>query len=280
MSTAQYLLRFDDICPTMNWALWAEIESLLVQRRLKPILAVVPDNRDPALQLDSPVGDFWDRVRRWQDRGWTIALHGYQHRYVSPNAGIAATRKKSEFAGLPREQQREKLRLGMQIFEREGITSRVWIAPGNTFDATTVTLLPEFGIRIISAGYFQFPFMCPVGMTWVPQQMHYYRPAPAGVWTVCYHHNQWDASGLGKFRRELDRYADSIVSLGDVLSALPLSPSHRLTVSPWLCTHPRISKFLIRAELKLWSWWSALRQHRSSAAKKITEVQVCPQQLQ
>src|SRR5688572_26098530 len=157
----QYLLRFDDICPTMNWSLWAEIENMLVERRLKPILAVVPDNRDPALRVDSPAEDFWDRVRGWRDRGWTIALHGFQHRYVSRNAGMVAIRKKSEFAGLLAEEQREKLRRGMEIFEREGVAPRVWIAPGNTFDATTVSLLPNFGIRVISAGYFQFPYVCP-----------------------------------------------------------------------------------------------------------------------
>src|SRR5260370_42375028 len=56
--------------------------SALMARRLKPILAVVPDNQDPMLKVDAPVADFWDRVRQWQARGWTIALHGYQHRYV------------------------------------------------------------------------------------------------------------------------------------------------------------------------------------------------------
>src|SRR5688572_15384620 len=44
MNNPQYLLRFDDICPTMNWRVWAEIESVLIQREIKPLLAVVPDN--------------------------------------------------------------------------------------------------------------------------------------------------------------------------------------------------------------------------------------------
>jgi predicted deacetylase len=278
MSTPQYLLRFDDICPTMNWNLWGQIERILVQRRLKPILAVVPDNRDPGLQVTAPVTDFWSRVRAWQNRGWTIALHGYQHLYVSRNAGMVAIRKKSEFAGLPEKEQREKLSRAMQIFEREGITSRVWVAPGSTFDSTTVGLLPEFGIRVISAGYFQFPYMCPVGMTWVPQQMHYFRPAPRGVWTVCYHHNQWDDSGLRKFREEIDRYGANIVSLDDVLDPLTLSRCHPLTSSRWLCTHPRMSQFLIRGELKLWSWWSAMRPDQPAGRRIQSEV--CPPQLQ
>jgi hypothetical protein len=263
MNAPQYILRFDDICPTMNWGLWAEIEDVLVQRGLKPILAVVPDNRDSELQVNPPVSDFWERVRAWQDRGWTIALHGFQHRYVSRNAGIVATRKKSEFAGLPAGEQREKLRRGMDIFEHEGITARVWIAPGNAFDATTVRLLPEFGIDVISAGYFQFPYVCAKGITWVPQQMYYFRPAPAGVWTVCYHHNQWEASRLGTFCEELERYGANIASLQDVLAR-----PWECRWSAWLCTRPRLSQFLIRSELKLCSW-------RKARAKAELTTEVC-----
>ena len=295
MSHTQFLLRFDDICPTMNWRVWAEIETVLVQRQFKPILAVVPDNRDPELQVDTPADDFWEQVRAWQDRGWTIALHGYQHRYVSRNAGMAARRRKSEFAGLPAEVQREKLRRGMEIFEREGITSRVWIAPGNAFDATTVALLPDFGINIISVGYFQFPYATqlfriadcalPNGeeeqpirnpqsaicnqMTWVPQQMHYFRPAPSGVWTVCYHHNRWDSARLQKFREDLDHYNANIVSLEDVLEG---SVARECQWSAWLCTHPRVSEFLIRGELKLWSWWSAGQKRRQSAEMNAVQL--------
>ncbi|MEW6301903.1 MAG: DUF2334 domain-containing protein [Verrucomicrobiota bacterium] len=259
MTHPQYLLRFDDICPTMNWRVWAEIESVLVERHLKPILAVVPDNRDPELQVDSPAVDFWDRVRGWQDRGWTIALHGFQHRYVSRTAGLAAARKRSEFAGLPADAQREKLRRGMGIFAREGITSRVWIAPSDTFDATTVALLPQFGIDVISAGYFQWPYVTPAGsvngeapkrVVWMPLQMHYFRPAPAGVWTVCTHHNHWDAARVRQFRNDVDHYGAHIVSLNDVLEEITLRESKW---SAWLCMHPRVSEILIRGKLKLWA---------------------------
>ena len=247
----KYLLRFDDLCPTMNWKIWSEIEAVLLERRLKPVLAVVPDNQDPGLQVDRAADDFWEHARRWQDWGWTIALHGFQHRYLTRKAGIVALRRKSEFAGLPRVQQEEKLRRGVEIFQREGIAARVWVAPGNSFDATTVSLLPKFGIRIICDGYFRFPFVCPRGMTWVPQQLFYFRPAPPGVWTVCFHHNQWTASSAAKFREDLARYGANICSLDDVL------PENGQRESPWaarVCACPRLSRLVIRARLKLWSW--------------------------
>src|SRR5437016_3724820 len=104
-----FVLRFDDICPTMRWDVWSEIEACLVNFGVKPILAIVPDNRDPVLQVDPRVEDFWARARHWQELGWTIALHGYQHLYVARDGGLVTLRKKSEFASLPATEQEEKL---------------------------------------------------------------------------------------------------------------------------------------------------------------------------
>jgi peptidoglycan/xylan/chitin deacetylase (PgdA/CDA1 family) len=240
----------------MNWKVWSEIEAALMEHRLKPILAVVPDNRDPVLKVAAEAGDFWDRVRQWEARGWTIALHGFQHKYVAAHAGIVTLKKLTEFAGVRAGEQEEKLRRGMEIFERHGIHPQVWIAPNNSFDGATVSLLPRFGIRVICDGYFHFPFVCQQKMIWVPQQLFGFRPAPSGVWTVCYHHNNWTSSQLGEFRKSLDRYHADIWSLDDVLQAWAVRRSRS---SAWLCTSPRLSQLLIRCELKLWEWWGSGR---------------------
>ena len=50
MTHATYLVRFDDICPTMNWEAWEQVENVLVSEGIRPILAVVPDNRDENLE--------------------------------------------------------------------------------------------------------------------------------------------------------------------------------------------------------------------------------------
>jgi peptidoglycan/xylan/chitin deacetylase (PgdA/CDA1 family) len=256
LKTAKYLLRFDDICPTMNWRVWSEIESALEEHGVSPILAVVPDNQDPKLQVDESRADFWERVRQWQARGWTIALHGFQHKYVAEHRGIVTPRKKTEFAGVPAGEQEEKLRGGMEIFKREGIKPQVWIAPSNSFDSTTVSLLPKFGIRIISDGLCRFPFRWPEEMLWVPHQIFGFRPAPPGVWTVCYHHNDWEAADLARFRQDLRQFHSDIWTLEEVLLAWS---SRRSRWSAWLCTHPVFSHWLIRAELKLWEWWISNR---------------------
>src|SRR5436309_501178 len=60
--TARYVVRFDDVCPTMNWSVWARIEPVLAKHNVRPLLAVVPDNRDPKLMIEPPRANFWDRV--------------------------------------------------------------------------------------------------------------------------------------------------------------------------------------------------------------------------
>ncbi len=213
-----YLLRFDDICPTMDWKIWDKIEPVLLERRVKPIVAVVPDNRDPVLAMGPPAKNFWERVRQWQSWGWSIGLHGYQHRYVNTNGGLLKLPKKSEFAGVSRREQEEKLRAGLEIFKAEGIHADAWVAPWHSFDETTVQLLPELGIRIISDGFTLFPFDWQKGVTWVPQQLWSLQPRTKGVWTVCLHSNEWNQARCERFSLELERFGPNIGSLERVVS--------------------------------------------------------------
>jgi peptidoglycan/xylan/chitin deacetylase (PgdA/CDA1 family) len=233
----------------MRWDIWSQIEPALIHYNIKPILAIVPDNQDPVLQASPPAPDFWERARKWQQLGWTIAMHGYQHLYVAKDGGLVATRKKSEFASLPASVQEEKLRRGSEIFAREGIKSRVWIAPGNAFDEITVSLLPRFGIDTISASWFWGPFVGPYNTTWIPCQLSILRPVPAGLWTVCYHPNPWSDVDLGDFFRGLELYHDQIVAFDEALS---LCPPNRGRWCYHFCTSVRLSSFIVRVHLKLW----------------------------
>jgi hypothetical protein len=213
----KYIVRFDDICPTMNWDVWKEIEDILIEARVMPILAVVPDNQDPELQVAPPAADFWSRVRAWQARGWSIALHGYQHAYVTRDSGLIGQNDYSEFAGLSKAVQSEKIRKGLSIFEREGVRADVWIAPAHSFDRVTLQVLAQYGPRLISDGYTRWPFVDQFGLNWVPQQLCWFKPCHTGVWTVCSHCNPWTGARIDKFRRDLLAYRSDITSLVDVM---------------------------------------------------------------
>jgi predicted deacetylase len=226
MNKSKFLLRFDDICPTMNWSVWEKIESILIFHGISPILAVVPENMDPKLMISSPNPKFWDRVRYWQSMGWSIALHGYQHLYVNNNAGILDLTPQSEFAGLAFNVQNEKIKKGLAVFNYEGIKPDAWIAPSHSFDIFTINALLQNGINTISDGLALFPYEDRSGMTWVPQQFGTFFPFPIGVWTFCYHHNCLTESSLSTLLNKLSIYSSRFISLQDAVILSNQRPSH------------------------------------------------------
>ena len=213
---ARYLVRFDDICPTMNWAMWGRIEELLQEHAVKPIVAVVPANADPALMVNPALATFWDKVRQWQAQGWAIAMHGYEHRQLSKQAGILHINRRSEFSGLPADEQLGKLRRALKVFQDEGVRPDLWVAPSHSFDWNTVAGLKELGITLISDGLSRFPYEDPLGCLWVPQQLWRFKAAPAGTWTVCSHHNHWDEAKFDRFRDGLVRFKDAMTTVQQV----------------------------------------------------------------
>jgi predicted deacetylase len=219
MSHSQYLLRFDDICPTMNWKVWNAIEEELRRHRVRPILAVVPDNVDPGLMVDAPDPDFWGRVKRWQDDGYTIALHGYQHRYINREKGLMKLTPHSEFTGLPYLEQAEKLRKGLEIFAQHGIRADAFVAPSHSFDRMTLRALADLGLRVICDGLWPRPHQDDNEIFWVPQQLWRFRARRAGVWTVCLHLNHWNEKTLAAFRVDLARHADQMTDVATLLEA-------------------------------------------------------------
>jgi len=185
----RYLLRFDDVCPTMSHARWTEVEAIVNKYDVKPIIAVVPDNRDPHLIVNREDPDFWMKMRRLQDCQWTIGLHGFQHAYTCRGKSLVPIHEQGEFVGLPEREQRDKIERGVSLLRGRGLKPQVWVAPGHSFDSTTLAILKTVEINCISDGFSLYPYV-EHEMFWIPQQMWRFRTMPFGVWTICLHHNQ------------------------------------------------------------------------------------------
>ena len=249
LSECHYLLRFDDICPTMNWAIWEAIERHLVLHDVRPILAVVPDNRDSKLMCDPPLPEFWDRVRRWQEMGYTIALHGYQHVYVNQERGLTRLTPQSEFAGLSYQEQQAKLQKAVAIFAEQGVRVDAFVAPSHSFDRTTLKVLAELGVKVVSDGLWPWPHADKNGMFWVPQQLWDFRRRPAGTWTVCNHHNSWTKAKVEALGENLTQHAGRMTDLARVAQTFagrPLSITDRIWALGDLMWNHRIKAALWR----------------------------------
>ena len=80
---AKYIIRLDDACPTMNHVNWDRMEKLLDEHGVKPIVGVIPCNKDELFSWPED-GHFWEHVAEWKAKGWTIAQHGTTHRMHPP----------------------------------------------------------------------------------------------------------------------------------------------------------------------------------------------------
>src|ERR1017187_7683735 len=150
---AQYILRCDDLCPTALKPRWERLLSLIEEFKVQPILAIVPDNRDPALELSPPDPEFWERMRDLESAGACIGLHGYRHLSNSRGRSPLALHRMSEFAGVPMETQRQWIHAGMEILRGHGLNPRIWVAPRHGFDVQTLRALRLEGINVLSDGF-------------------------------------------------------------------------------------------------------------------------------
>lgn len=189
---AQYILRLDDAAPHADWEKWERMEDLLDKYKIKPLVGVIPDCKDMKINVLMEKKNFWENVCKWKEKGWTIAMHGYDHVYITDNGGFNPVNHKSEFAGVPLEIQKEKIRKGVSVFREHGFEPEVFFAPSHTMDLNTLKALKqESGIRIISDTVANKPYH-KYGMTFVPLQSGRVRRLPFKVVTFCYHPNMME----------------------------------------------------------------------------------------
>ena len=186
---SKYIIRLDDACEKMDVAKWSRMEELLDKYGIKPLVGIIPNCEDPQMEKYPRDTDFWTTADRWINKGWSVALHGYNHVYSTQCGGINPVNKRSEFAGLPIDEQREKIRLGLEIFASHGIVPQVFFAPSHTFDENTLSALEaESDIRIVSDTVANDVYSMR-GFTFVPQQTGRVRKLPFKTVTCCYHPN-------------------------------------------------------------------------------------------
>lgn len=187
---SNYIMRLDDACEKMDVCKWEQMERLLDKYDIKPLVGVIPNCMDEQMDKYPIDNAFWDKVHAWEEKGWCIAVHGYDHVYtVTDCGGLNPINKESEFANVPIEIQKEKIRTALEIFRNNSIEPKVFFAPSHTFDKNTIKALKEeSNIRIIS-DTIAFKAYSKYGITFVPQQSGRVRKLPFNTVTFCYHPN-------------------------------------------------------------------------------------------
>ena len=215
--SAKYLIRLDDACHTMKLENWILFEEIFDKYSIKPIIAVIPNNKDKTLEYDSNDNFFWKRINKWKNKGWTIAMHGYEHNLDNTcSKSLLPFYKRSEFTGKEIHLQKEKILNSLAIFRENGISPNVFVAPAHTFDENTLKSIKDLtNIKIISDGlalnFFYFK-----NFYWIPVQMWNYIKLPFGLWTLCLHPNTMTSSEIFKIDKKIRENNKNFISLSDV----------------------------------------------------------------
>jgi predicted deacetylase len=214
--TSRYIFRIDDVCPTQDRSRWSRLRDLFLNRKVSPIIGVIPECKDPRLAISPLDEGFWKEIRDLQSETWTIAQHGYQHLYETSLGGILNINQRSEFAGLSYEKQKQKISIGKKKLESEELRPALFVAPAHSFDINTLRALVDCGYQIISDGISLFPFW-KGKMLWIPQLWWDPTPMPSGIHTICLHPQIIDIDRLDRIEKFINQQGSRIVNFDWVL---------------------------------------------------------------
>ncbi len=151
-------IRLDDITPDMNLEKFNRIKTILDTYQIKPLIGVVPFNKDNNLHQDSNMENFPDFIQNLKDAGWVIALHGYEHVYATKKGGLFPLNHFSEFAGVSYEQQYQMIKEGKEQLQSWGTETDIFMAPAHSYDKNTLKALKECGFTKITDGFGKYPY--------------------------------------------------------------------------------------------------------------------------
>ena len=196
---------------------WKKFELFFEEQNIKPIIGVVPENKDKKLGNEYDP-DFWLKVKKWDKLGWSIALHGLNHllQPIDPSKSFFGFGKKSEFVGLSKNQQTKIILKSLSIFNTNNIEPKLFMAPSHSFDQITLECLKEFStIKLITDG-FSYRNFKKQGFIFIPQQLWSVKKMPFGLYTICVHPTTMSESQIDEFLEKLKGIKNQIIGLDDM----------------------------------------------------------------
>ena len=212
----KYVIRIDDITPRMNHCNFNILKDALTSLDIKPIIGVVPDNKDENLNLGDEDKNFWNSMRELKRLGWTIAQHGYRHEYVTRDAGILEINHFSEFSGLGFQEQLTKIQSGKKILQDNDIWEPVFMAPGHSFDKITLAALEESNFNYVTDGFGLYPWQ-ENNLIFIPQVFSSFTSFGFGIYTVCLHINKLSEEQIQLLIKRVKENRKNIISLSEAV---------------------------------------------------------------
>ena len=214
------IIRLDDIAENMNWTMMEKVTNLFDKFGVKPILGVIPHNKDPELMSYPKINiSFWDQVRAWKEKGWEIGMHGTNHVYdqFCTKTDYLGHGGNTEFCGQSFNSQLEKIKIGLNKFKEEKISIRTFFAPNHTFDKNTLLALKKCGINQVLDGYGIMPYE-EDKINFIPQLFYKTIVLPFGIQSFQIHLNYFNQKDFGNFKNFIEKNAKKIITYDQAIS--------------------------------------------------------------
>ena len=196
---------------------WEKFEAFFIKNGIKPIVGVVPDNKDEVLgnEFDQ---NFWERIRNWENLGWSIAIHGLNHilKPIDETKTFFGFGKKSEFVGLAKKEQKKIIKKSLKLFNSNKVNPKIFMAPSHAFDKITLKSIKEVSsIKLITDGFSFRPFIKD-DFIFIPQQLWSVKKIPFGLYTICIHPTTMNESEIELLLKKIKSISQNIISLEDL----------------------------------------------------------------
>lgn len=219
MKEKKIVFRIDDVCETMNHNNFRRMKLIFDKYGIKPLLGVVPINKDESLDVDESNPGFLDMIKDCRNDGWMIAMHGTYHIYTSRAKGIVTKRPKSEYAGLKPEKQLDLIKIGKEKMISDGIDTDIFFAPGHSYDKNTLIALKQYGFKYISDGR-SFGKYKRFDLQFIPVRHYNYIVKPhKGITTNCIHLNTLSDQAFTQIENYIKTYRDCIVPFSEIINS-------------------------------------------------------------
>lgn len=211
-------VRMDDITPDMNWDNFYFFQRLFEEAGIKPLLGIVPDNRDENLQREESHQDFYEIMRNLQKQGWVLSMHGCHHIYSTKKGGMFPLNNFSEFAGVSYHEQKKMLEEGKRKLEEKGIVTDIFMAPAHSYDQNTLRALRELGFTKLTDGFGKRPYTYK-GLTFYPISFQLSRSLKQknGYTTMVLHANTITEKDKERYIRIFREYGKDMISYSEYL---------------------------------------------------------------
>lgn len=171
-------LRFDDYHQSIDPDTWRTVLGEYDDHGLRGVVGVIPEYWGERLDADAV-----EFVRDLRERGWELGQHGYTHEDVGEGRGGWLYDDRSEFAGLPLEEQERRIGAGRDVLESHDIHPTTFIPPWHEYDRNTVRAVAAHGFDCINEGRWPVPRTVE-SVTLVPTHAPGITPAMLGIGVV------------------------------------------------------------------------------------------------